>query len=397
MKKNRPLGLLIMSLAVFLTGIGQSGNLQESAPTIVLDPGHGWKVGDQIDTGAISGDLIEKDINLDVAKHAQGYLERCPVDVHLTRDGDDPNHVKEDIDEIVNSFEPTVGISIHTNSGDGSPSGTEAWYTVGGVDDIESQRLAALLADGISTRLEIANRGIKPETENRHEGLYIHWWSAPSALVEIAFLQGDAELLRERRVDFGRSIAHSALQYLEIDPRCADWAAQEGLDVATYFPGDSRSNSVELRNDGLLSWDPLSYFLTSAGNEYGADVQYPLFGETTVDELAAWEIPAVAPTRPGVYQQHWQLMRGSESVGRKATVYIIVVPEEARELKQSIDQRIEELRQQGEQQLQEFLADLEEEAIEWVVEELTSLDCLNAPLAAGIILGAAFVIVRKQE
>lgn len=99
-----------------------------------------------------------------MARHTRNYLERCPIDVHLTRDGDGPNHTKQDIDEIVNTLEPTVGISIHTNSGAGDPSGTEAWHTVGGYNDVESQSLAALLAESISTRLQIANRGINPES-----------------------------------------------------------------------------------------------------------------------------------------------------------------------------------------------------------------------------------------
>lgn len=388
--------LLICAVLSFGT-TSQLGSAQQSLPTIVLDPGHGWNVGGRIDSGATIGELIEKDINLDVARRTRDYLGRCPINVQLTRDGDAPDFSKQDIDEIVNSHDPTLGISIHANSGTGNPSGTEAWYTVGGYDDRESRRLSALLAESISTRLQIANRGIKPETDNRHGGLYTHTWEAPSALVEIAFLQGDAQLLRERRADFGRALAHAALNYLDMDPHCADWATPEGWAIATYFPGDARTNDIRLRNDSLLSWEPLEYFLTSAGNEYGADVQYLLPGETAVDEVAVWRIPAVAPSRPGVYRQQWQLVHGTSAVGEQITVYMIVVPEGARELKQSIDQRIEELQQRGEQAMQDFVENLEQEALEWAARELTNLDCLRLPLAVGIIAASAVFAGQKLD
>lgn len=221
-------------------------------------------------------------------------------------------------------------------------------------------------------------------------------WDASSALVEIAFLQGDAEPLREQRAEFGRSIAHATLRYLEMDPHCADWATPESWVVATCIPGDSRTNSIEIRNDGLLSWKSLDYFLTSVSNAYGADVQYPLLGQTAVNEVATWEIPVVAPTRPLVYRQQWQLVRGSESVGKKTTVYIIVVPEEAQELKQDIDRRIEELRVRGDLEMQKFLDNLEEEALQWAARELLDLDCFQPDLATSVIFGSAVMLRRRQ-
>ena len=55
----RLMRLLLTSLAVVVTAIGQPGSAQKQPPTVVLDPRHGWQVGDQIDNGATSGDLIE--------------------------------------------------------------------------------------------------------------------------------------------------------------------------------------------------------------------------------------------------------------------------------------------------------------------------------------------------
>jgi N-acetylmuramoyl-L-alanine amidase len=387
---------LIPTLILFLQ-IPGSSQVQEIIPNITLSPGHGWNKDGIIDPGAINGDLIEKDINLDVAKSAKSYLDRCPVDVYLTRNGDTPEHSLEDVDEIVNGYDPTMGISIHTNSGNGNPSGSEAWYTVGGHDDSSSKRLATILTDTISEFLQINNRGTFPETENRHGGLYIHHWAAPSALVEIAFLQGDAELLRNNRNEFGRAIAAASLDYLEINKYCADWAISEGFIIGTYFPGETQTSEIQLRNDGLIEWDPLKYFLVNSGNSFGADDMYPLFERTPVNELASWQIPITAPSKPGIYEQKWLLQGEVGSVGKPTTVHIIVVPIEARQLKEDIDHRIEELRMRGEEELDKFIEQLKQEAIDWFAEELPHLICPQQILATSFVIGSLFVFKVKRK
>ncbi len=388
--------LLLFIITVFPVVV----KAQASRPVIVISPGHGWwdENSQKIDPGAVNGDLIEKDINLDVARYARNYLRRCPVDVYLTRDGDDPNHALVDVDEIVNSYNPTVGVSIHTNSLTGPPqTGTEGWYTVNGFDDENSQNLAALLSSNIASRLEIRNIGTKPETQNRHGGLYIHHWDAPSALIEIAEIHGDAELLRNRRDDFGRSIAQAILEYLEIDPHCADWSIPQGLLISTYFPGDSKINEINLLNDGLTTWQAQDFSLVNQGNEYGAETSYPLSMQIPVKEIASWEIPAVAPDRPGIFRQEWQLVRGDEHVGKTITVYLIVVPEEARQMKVDIDRRIEELRQRGEEEIERFIEQLEQEALEWVTRELPDLICGQNIMLIGFAIGMAWVSRSKRR
>ena len=375
---------LVMLLVIFLQpGWLETVWAQDSRPVVVLDPGHGWYAGnDKIDSGAVNGDLVEKDIALDVARHTQSFLSRCPVDVVLTRRGDDSEHTLNDVADIVNGHKPTVGLSIHVNSASGNPSGTESWYTVGGHDDENSQRLSTLLVDRISGRLSIPNRGIKPETQNRHGGLYVHQWQAPSALVEIAFLQGDARLLGERRRDFGRAIAQAVLEYLGLPASCADGAASQTVAIATCFPGETLISQIHLMNDGLVAWQADGYSLGNLRNPYGAEPRYPLPGTTEVGQIATWEVPATAPSRPGIYRQAWQLQRGNQSVGPQVTAVIVVVPAEARELKEDIDRQIEELRQRGEQEIESFVEELEQQALEWVTEEVERqlgglADCLK--------------------
>ena len=396
-------------LAVFLllpAGILPRGQVQSDLPLVVFDPGHGWATesGD-IDPGATSGDLVEKDITLDVARYARTYLSRCPVDVFLTREGDDSSHTLSDLDDLVNARHPALGVSIHVNSADGNPSGAEAWYTVGGYDDAESQLLASLLSAGIAERLSIPDRGTQPETANRLGGLYIHDWHAPSALVEIGFLQGDADLLADRRPDFGRAIAQSILMVLGLPVTCADAAVPIGAAIATYFPGNTTTVELSLRNDGLITWQPEAYTLANVHNPYGAASSYPLAQAIPVGEEATWEIPATAPETPGVYRQIWQLRRGSEPVGSEVTVYLVVLPEGARDLRDEIDREIDDMRARGEQEIEALVRDLEQQAREWVqreverqVERRLSRYCPGSSvLVVGLLLGSAARVSYRRR
>jgi N-acetylmuramoyl-L-alanine amidase len=392
--------LVILGSVVLQRGWSEVSAAQAQRPLVVLEPGHGLSnESGIIDPGAVAGDLIEKDITLAVARHAWDFLNRCPVDVFLTREGDDPDHSKLDLHTIVNGYEPSVGVSIHVNSAEGNPSGTEAFYTVDGYDDSGSRHLADLLANRIADQFSIPNRGSIPETSSRHGGLYIHDWQAPSALTEIGFLQGDTELLFGRQRDFGRAIARAVLAFLEVPATCADAAVAEGISVATYYPNETKANSVTLRNDGLVAWQGNAYTLESIGNPYSAKVSYSLPHTVVVGETVTWEIPARAPSRPWVYQQVWELRRGATSVSAQTSVFLIVVPEEARELKEEIDRRIEELRAQGQEELEGYLEDLEQKAIEWAVSEAERLrreGCGALPAGSTVMVFALVGIALRQ-
>jgi N-acetylmuramoyl-L-alanine amidase len=389
----------------FTAGLPLDTRAQAARPVVVLDPGHGWNNGaGMIDPGAVSGDLVEKEITLDVARQARDILSRCEVDVHLTHERDDHNHTIHDIAGIVNGHDPTLAVSIHANSSDTTASGTEAWYTVGGYDDASSQALAAMLADGISNQFAIPNRGTKPETQNRLGGLYIHDWEAPSALLELAFLQGDAELLRMERRNFARSIARTLLSYLNLPLNCADHASAEGFAIAVYFPEEERNNAVTLLNDGLMPWSPNDYTLVNTQEPFGAPETLPLPQLVPAGEMVTWDISAKAPETTGIYRQKWQLHQGEIPLGDEATVILIVVPQQAQDLKEDIERKIDELRQQGQQQLEDQLDQLrhqimeaaEEKITEWVTDAIHGI-CAGDSAVVILAAAAIFLQLRKKS
>ena len=75
---------------------------------IVLDPGHGGK-----DPGAVISDLIEKELNLDIAKRVQALLKKDRrFEVHMTREDDTFVELVKFLICLLFSFIPLFNILI---------------------------------------------------------------------------------------------------------------------------------------------------------------------------------------------------------------------------------------------------------------------------------------------
>lgn len=93
-----------------------SERVEEVQKVIVVDPGHGGadpgKVG-------ING-VLEKDVNLQIAKKVKSKLEACGYDVRMTREEDEAAEGKlADMKKrvaMIAETEPDLVVSIHQNS-----------------------------------------------------------------------------------------------------------------------------------------------------------------------------------------------------------------------------------------------------------------------------------------
>lgn len=81
---------------------------------IVIDPGHGGK-----DPGATGGNLLEKDICLDIARKLRLELQPYDVDIRLTRDRDLFVALNTRAD-FANSLRADYFLSLHNNAGGGT-------------------------------------------------------------------------------------------------------------------------------------------------------------------------------------------------------------------------------------------------------------------------------------
>ena len=373
---------------------------QTTRPEVVLSPGNGLNEGaGVIDPGAVKGDLVEKDINLEVAQRAQEYLARCPLDVSLTRTGDDPNHTQADLVGIVNSHNPSLAISIHSAARGNTKSGAEGWSTAGGFDDKNSRKLAGLLSANIKNWLSIPDAGDLPETRAQGGQLEIHDWKAPAALLEIGDISADSAVLITRRRDFGRAIANAVLDYLGLPLTCADGVTSPSIIVGTYFPSDTGNNEIRLTNDSLVAWHAGEVLLQNVSGLYGAKKTYSLTKDTPVGKEAAWQVSLSAPATPGIYQQVWQVHHGQQPVGAKIIAYIVVLPQGARDLKAKIDQEIAKLRQQSQDEMQKYIDGLRQQVADWITLQVEQQirQCLGGQAMVGVVALTFVSRMRRKK
>lgn len=184
----------------------QSGTFIDRA-RIVIDPGHGGS-----ETGAVSGSLQEKDLNLVVSELVIERFERLGISAQITRTGDYRLPIQTRAD-IASALAPDVFLSIHHNGGAvrrSSVPGTEVFYSVARP---ESQRLAAILYEELfeaasqfdANWVSTVNQGASVRLNERGTDLYgIHRFSPDidSAITEFMYLSNPSEaaLLARRDV-----------------------------------------------------------------------------------------------------------------------------------------------------------------------------------------------------
>ena len=140
---------------VVRTTCGQTGYVTSGEPIIeaavVLDPGHGGLV----DTGAVGRNgLMEKDVNLDVARATQLELQARGISVVLTRNGDYAVPLSNRA-AFADHLSPEVMVSIHHNAptpGASETPGTEIFVQS---DSTSSTRLGGLVWEHLVAALSM--------------------------------------------------------------------------------------------------------------------------------------------------------------------------------------------------------------------------------------------------
>ena len=161
---------------------------------VVIDVGHGG-----VDSGKVSADVIlEKDVNLVIAKKLKTLLEQEDVHVTLTRDSDtglyregDSNKKVADLQNrcaLIEKIDPDCTVSIHQNSFS-SPEvkGAQVFYygqSEGG------EQLAKLVQASLIRRVDSQNH----RQAKANESYYILKRTvSPTVIVECGFLSHPAE------------------------------------------------------------------------------------------------------------------------------------------------------------------------------------------------------------
>ncbi|MCL2360304.1 MAG: N-acetylmuramoyl-L-alanine amidase [Defluviitaleaceae bacterium] len=177
------IGMTIFSKIEFVTA-----QMPLSHKIIVIDAGHGgW------DPGMVSGRVEEKDINLNIAKKLQTFLEVADATVIVTRLEDIGLANKKSGDMqarrlIANTSKADIFISIHQNSyNSSSVKGFQAFY----YNESDNSKK---LATAIQSRLkEFVNPDNRLESRANKNYYVLKQTEMPAVLIECGFLTNPGE------------------------------------------------------------------------------------------------------------------------------------------------------------------------------------------------------------
>lgn len=181
---------------------------------VVIDAGHGGS-----ESGAVSGNLLEKQLNLVIADLVIDKFEALGIPAQITRTGDYRLPIRTRAD-IADSLAPDVFISIHHNGGAvrrASSPGTEIFYS-----EVRprSQRLAAILYETMHAAadqfdaawVDTVNRGASVRLNDNGDDLFgIHRFTPQidSIITEFAYLSNPSEAAILGRADVQEAQAQS--------------------------------------------------------------------------------------------------------------------------------------------------------------------------------------------
>lgn len=161
---------------------------------IVLDAGHGGK-----DQGANAGNVLEKDITLEITQKTKELLEEAGYKVGMVRE-DDTFVALDDRAEYANRKKAQVFVSIHCNSAEEEADGIETFYTEQKGE--QSQQLAQTIQENVIAQTEARDR----EAKTADYTVTVRT-DMPAALVEVGFLSDSEECRMLQQEDYQEKIA----------------------------------------------------------------------------------------------------------------------------------------------------------------------------------------------
>lgn len=207
-------------------GFVPAGGEASGNAMIVIDPGHGG-----VDGGANRNGLLEKDINLDIAKKTSAMLEEKQYRVLMTRQEDVSldglNHSSKsrhlrDLNaraDIINGSGADIFISIHVNCIARNPSANGSIVFYNG-KHAGSKALAFCIQRALNG-IETPEMDRKTHDPKVADFFLLRNAAIPGVLVETAFISNETEkmLLTDEgfKTRLAAAIAQGAAQYLETE------------------------------------------------------------------------------------------------------------------------------------------------------------------------------------
>ena len=232
-------GLLVMAVSfVWLESLPApeeqpaiSREVGQVFPVVVVDPGHGGQ-----DSGAMCGNMLEKDLTLDVGRRLDRQLQAKGLATVMTRVGDSYVSLAERA-ALTNRVPQCVFVSIHFNEGnkDGKSEGVETYYAdhqvlpgapvlswlpflqraANQAPNFESQSLAGFVQDSLVQHTQAVNRGTKAQ-----QYFVIANVRHPAVLVEGGFINNKDELSKleneQYREELAAAVCDGIVRYRDV-------------------------------------------------------------------------------------------------------------------------------------------------------------------------------------
>lgn len=170
---------------------------------IVVDPGHGGE-----DPGKVGiNDVLEKDLNLQIAKKVKKLLEEAGIKIVMTRTNDKvPDAKKEDLNQrvqLINETKPTLALCIHQNSyPDAKIKGAQVFYhTI----TPEAEDVASIVQEQLRTVDPTNTRQIKENDTY----FMLKNTQVPTIIVECGFLTNPDEAAKLTQEDYQDKLAQA--------------------------------------------------------------------------------------------------------------------------------------------------------------------------------------------
>ena len=193
--------------------------VKEGMKTVVIDAGHGSE-----DPGKIGvNNVLEKDLNLQIAKKVQALLKEKGVHVVMTREDDAGFYDKSASNKkvadmkkrvsLINETKPDIAVSIHQNSyHEGSIKGAQVFYYT---HSKEGENAAGIMQEELRT----FDSNNKRQAKENMTYYMLKKTEVPTIIVECGFLSNaeEAEKLtkEEYQNEVSEAICSGIIKYLD--------------------------------------------------------------------------------------------------------------------------------------------------------------------------------------
>ncbi len=171
-----------------------------SKKLVVIDPGHGGTA-----IGTAYGELTEKELNLDIAKHLNTLLREKGIATYMMR-SEDCNVDNYERAYIANMLNAKLFLSIHINGVNNKKTdGTMTLYCPSEKSGFTGKEFSDIIQKNLLSALEATDRGLR----SRPDLIVLRETVMPAAIAEIAFITNSSDRAKLQEETFRQSAAQA--------------------------------------------------------------------------------------------------------------------------------------------------------------------------------------------